>query len=299
MSRVEQHFGGDWTIEKLDAIEGYCDGYTRALKSAPSADRPFRLHFIDAFAGTGYVDIKSGEQAGERVQGSALRALSVEDRPFDQIELIELDRAKADDLRRQVADHQDRVRITIGDANEKVVGICRALGSGDRAVVLFDPATTDLNWTTVEAVAKTGRCGVWILFPLGDVRRDLARTERPAKDSPDGQRLTRVLGTDAWFDRYFISTGVEQAKQSSLDIDLAPSISVGGEHWASPEGTDWILDIYRESLARVFPDELVLSRELTNSRNSPMFSLLFGCANQRGAKIANRIAKGALRRAEK
>ena len=297
--KVEQRFGGDWTIEKLDAIERYCDGYTTALKSAPSADRPFRLHFIDAFAGTGYVDIKSGEQAGERVRGSALRALSVDNRPFDQVDLIELDRAKAENLGRLVADHQDRVRITIGDANEKVVDICRALGRGDRAIVLFDPTTTDLNWSTVEAVAKTGRCDVWILFPLGDVRRDLARTERPTKDSADGRRLTRVLGTDVWFDRYAISTGSEQAEQASLDIDLATPIPMGGEHWASPEGTDWILDLYRESVARIFPDELVLSRELTNSRNSPMFSLFFGCANSRGAEIANRIARGALKRAEK
>lgn len=294
-----QKFGGDWTIEKLNVVEAYCDAYTTALKRAPSPTRPFRLHFIDAFAGTGYVDIKSGKQAGQRVEGSAIRALAVTDRPFDQVHLIEIDTSKAKELNRTVADHRQRVNIIIGDANDEVVKICNKFSRSDRAVVLFDPASTQLDWSTVKLAAETGKCDIWILFPLGDVRRDLGRSVRPEKDSADGQRLTRVLGTDTWYDRYSFVAASDPAEQIGLGLDLAEPIILGSDHWESPQGTDWVLDIYRESLERIFPAELVLSRELTNSRNSAMFSLFFGCANPKGAQIANRIAAATIKKAER
>ena len=299
MAKTEQRFGGDWTIEKLTAVEEYCHQYTTALKRAPDPHRLFRLHFIDAFAGTGYVDIKSGEQAGERVIGSALRALRVVDRAFDRVHLIELNVSKARILRQNIKEHENRAHVVIGDANKETIKICETFDDGDRAVVLFDPASTQLDWSTVEAVANTRRCDVWILFPLGDVRRDLSRRVRPEKDSADGQRLTRILGTDSWYDRYSLVSGPERAEQAGLDPALTNPIAYGGNHWESPGGTDWVLDIYRESLARVFPSDLVLSREMTNSQNSVMFSLLFGCANPRGAQIANRIASGAISKAER
>ena len=41
-------FGGQWTIEKLDILGRYLDAYTTALKN-----QPFKLVYIDAFAGHG------------------------------------------------------------------------------------------------------------------------------------------------------------------------------------------------------------------------------------------------------
>ena len=45
-------FGGPWTIEKLDILEAYLDRYTTALKG-----QAFDLIYIDAFAGTGQVEL--------------------------------------------------------------------------------------------------------------------------------------------------------------------------------------------------------------------------------------------------
>ena len=62
--------GGKWTIDKLDILERYLDAYTTALKN-----QPFKLMYIDAFAGTGesaFVKktrtpgISSRDQRGER-----------------------------------------------------------------------------------------------------------------------------------------------------------------------------------------------------------------------------------------
>jgi len=44
-----QKFGGDWTQEKLARIRSYLGAYTTVLKK-----QPFKLIYIDAFAGTGY-----------------------------------------------------------------------------------------------------------------------------------------------------------------------------------------------------------------------------------------------------
>ena len=43
-------YGGQWTFEKLKILENYLDCYTTALKS-----QPFKLVYIDAFAGSGYI----------------------------------------------------------------------------------------------------------------------------------------------------------------------------------------------------------------------------------------------------
>jgi hypothetical protein len=51
-----QMFGGDWTEKKLGVLEKYLTAYTTALKN-----QPFKKVYMDAFAGTGYRELKSVE----------------------------------------------------------------------------------------------------------------------------------------------------------------------------------------------------------------------------------------------
>lgn len=48
-----QEFGGDWTQEKLVRLEKYLQAYTQILSK-----RNYRFAYIDAFAGTGYREIR-------------------------------------------------------------------------------------------------------------------------------------------------------------------------------------------------------------------------------------------------
>ena len=48
MRSANRGFGGPWTEEKLAILKKYLDTYTTVLKN-----QPFRLIYIDAFAGTG------------------------------------------------------------------------------------------------------------------------------------------------------------------------------------------------------------------------------------------------------
>lgn len=46
-------FGGPWTMVKLELLERYLAFFNTALQHRPSAERPFKRIYIDAFAGTG------------------------------------------------------------------------------------------------------------------------------------------------------------------------------------------------------------------------------------------------------
>lgn len=61
-----QAFGGAWTLIKLEILEEYLTFYFKVM----NRDR-FKLCYIDAFAGSGNVNVKG---IGE-IPGSAVRAL--------------------------------------------------------------------------------------------------------------------------------------------------------------------------------------------------------------------------------
>ena len=296
MPDTAQQFGGDWTVLKLNCISRYYGAYTTALKWQPSKERPFRLVYIDAFAGTGYVNLKSGHLAGESVEGSAIRALKVDNKPFDELILVESDLGKAKSLEETASEFNRNVRVIRGDANDVVPEICGNLREHDRAVVLFDPFSISLHWKTLEAAADTRHCDVWYLFPLGDVRRDLTRRNRPERLTTAGQRLTAALGTDAWYDQYAQRAPKEAdaAQQNEFWSAVKPKDVSKLDLWESPEGTDWILRILRNSLKRTFGMDPVIVPELVNSRNAAMFSLVFATSNPDAVELASKIARGAI-----
>ncbi len=89
-------FGGEWTVQKLDILERYLNAYTTALKN-----QPFDLVYIDAFAGTGAIDLGwefdtvSGADRKRLIEGSVARALNVRDRHFDHLVFVEADADKS------------------------------------------------------------------------------------------------------------------------------------------------------------------------------------------------------------
>ena len=55
-------FGGDWTTAKLNVLAQYLSSYTAALRDKPSRERPFRKTYIDAFAGTEYINARRDDE---------------------------------------------------------------------------------------------------------------------------------------------------------------------------------------------------------------------------------------------
>ena len=269
MTDADLIYGGDATLEKLDAFERYGNAFTTALKN-----QDFTLHFVDAFAGSGAVRVKRGAGTEQTIFGSAIRALDISDRPFDKLLFIEREARNVSALADLVAQRGDGDRVTVeqGDANDHLPRFCAWLGHSDqslhRAFVFMDPFGTEVNWTTVEALAESKRCDVLMLVPLMAERRLFKRDDFP--DERHATALTRIFGDDSWHQLYTrTSTGA-----------------------FSGPGFRQIVELYVERLETVFVRVVEPERTLGASSERSMFTLLFGASNERGAEVAARIAKG-------
>ena len=105
MKEPLQQFGGDWTSQKLQRLQEYLIAYHNALKNSP-----FKLSYIDAFAGTGYntpkaspdsqsplFDDLAAKDTRQFLDGSARIALQIP-RPFDEYIFVEQDAERCAEL---------------------------------------------------------------------------------------------------------------------------------------------------------------------------------------------------------
>ena len=272
-------YGGPWTLEKLEIIYEYLNAYTTVLKNMR-----FQLIYVDAFAGDGTWRASLGytrEVYGEFMQilkGSAVRALDVQDRPFDRLVFIEKNEERSEILQRLVARHPDRsIEVVTDDANLALPKFCGSMGDFDRAVVFLDPYATEVDWDTVEAIAQTRQIDCWILVPLSAIARMMPKEGKPS--SALARQLDRIFGgRDYW--------------QNVYHPPLRPKLPLFGDEPSHERqsGSDQIAECYRERLKSVFTKVAPARRTFENSKNSPMFELFFGAGNRKGAGVAVRIA---------
>ncbi len=275
-------FGGPWTQEKLEILRRYLDTYTTVLKEQPSADTPFRLTYVDAFAGSGSYQVTSSDQLVEYRdfdtfrQGSARIALDTEDRPFDRLIYIEKNRKFISSLQSmKEANTHRNIEVINRDANLVLPDICSRMSSLDRAVIFLDPFATDVDWTTVQAIADSKKVDCWIWFPLSALTRMMTRRQRP--NAALSRKLDRIFGGR----EYWESELYHLAAQQPL---------FGDSELVSREPQDRIAEVYRNRIGSVFSAIAPTRRKFLNSRNSPMFELIFAAANPTGARRAIPIA---------
>jgi three-Cys-motif partner protein len=208
---VDHTFGGYHTDLKLSMVEQYLKAYAKALsKPVKPFGAKFDLWYIDAFAGTGYrtVDIPEAPQSlfpdetrpAERVlvRGSAQIALDVTPK-FDFLVFIEKRPDFAQELSDLSAKHpQRRIQVVNGEANAALQSLLsNNHWNSKRAVLFLDPYGMEVEWATLQAVAKTGAIDVWYLFPLAGFFRQMPKMH----DKLDNQKrsaLNRIFGTNSW-----------------------------------------------------------------------------------------------------
>ena len=270
-------FGGPWTIQKLDILELYLDAYTTALKR-----QPFDLIYVDAFAGSGAWNPRSGyglddyDDYREFLEGSASRALAVKDKPFDGFVFIEKDPERAKSLAELRDKNPERgISVVNDDANAVLPRFCRNMTDMQRAVVFLDPFATQVSWDMVEGIGKTRKIDCWILFPIGAIARMMPRGREPSEALAAG--LDRIFGgREVWSEMY--STRLQPRL-----FDDEPKMERAG-------GVEEIARRYRRRLTTAFAGAAPTDRILRNSRNAPLFNLFFAASNRRGASIAIGIA---------
>lgn len=276
-------FGGPWTLEKLGILYRYLDTYTTVLK-----DQPFRLTYVDAFAGDGTWRPGSGyasDDYGEFkaiLKGSAARALEVQDKSFDQLVFIEKDKGRSNELRHLARQHSDRdIKIITEDANLELPKFCRRMGKLDRAVVFLDPYATAVDWNTVEAIANTKKIDCWILFPLMAIARMMPTGHEPPLSLKS--ELDRIFGGRVHWQEVYHPSPQLSMFDSNRSLERA-------------SGSEQIADCYRKRLSSAFEQIAPTRRTFRNSMNSSMFELFFAASNPAGAKRAIPIADHILRK---
>ena len=278
MSSANTGFGGPWTEEKLAILKKYLDAYTTALKN-----QPFRLIYIDAFAGTGEVELTSVDEGKkEFIEGSAKIAVDVDDKPFDEYIFVEKDQDRCiqlDSLRK--ANQGKNIQIENEDANDFLQNLQKDWRRY-RGVLFLDPFATEVEWATIEKIASFEALDTWILFPTSAIARMLPKKREPDNISQKWvNRLNRIYGDESWRDLYSIS----------------PQLSLfGDEEQQRPEGIDGLIEIYKSKLDQLFGDRFLnQSRTLKNSKNSALFEFLFCVGNPNGIGPAMGIAEHILK----
>ncbi|MFO1219371.1 MAG: three-Cys-motif partner protein TcmP [Burkholderiaceae bacterium] len=282
-SADDQHaFGGVWTRIKLEALQKYLVAFNTAL-----GKQSFTRIYIDAFAGTGRCDI-TVNGAKTSIDGSARRALAASP-GFHKYCFIELLPKKLAALKALGAEHPGKsIEIIQSDANAALKTLCAQYQwQNERAVLFLDPFGMHVDWTTLQAIAKTGAVDVWYLFPYAGLYRQAAKNA-DALDADKEASLTRVLGTDEWRKAFYV-----QKRQTDL---------FGGD-----DGDERNAD-HREMLAFVSdrlkglfaavtsPKVLYQGGDSKNPSGAPLFALYFAASNpnSKAYGLATKIAKDIL-----
>ncbi len=282
-------FGGKWTQEKLNKVGSYLQTYATALKN-----QKFHLIYVDAFAGTGYVNLKEKDESQlllpefaendvkDFVSGSTINALEVKP-PFDEYVFIEKNEKRISELNNLKSDYPnlaDKIFPISADANEYLQNFCQGDWRFKRAIVFLDPYGMQVKWNTIEAIAKTQAIDLWILFPLGVAVNRLLRKDGKISE-PVKQRLDEMFGTQDWFEAFF-----KEKERSLFDIQK------GFEKTAN---LDSIADYFNKRLESVFSGVAKNPLKLHNSKNSPLYLLCFAIGNPNpkakglALKLANHI----------
>jgi three-Cys-motif partner protein len=288
----EHRFGGEWTEEKLERLKKYLSAYTRIFTQNELASY-FTTIYVDAFAGTGYraptaQDSSSpslfDKDAQEFQKGSAYIALENEP-SFDQFLFIE---QRADfarelsGLREHFPGKASRIKIRQEEANTALRRWASETNwRTHRAVVFLDPYGMEVEWATIETLARTGAVDLWILFPLGQAVNRLLTSQPP--EGAWAERLTRFFGTDEWREAFYRPSPqgnlFREQRQMERDVDF-----------------DAIGEFFLQRLRSIFPGVSRRALALQNSRHVPIYLLCFAAANAKGAQTAIKIADHILKK---
>jgi len=291
---IEHAFGGDWTEVKLARLAKYLAAY-RTIFTGNERARHFTTWYVDAFAGTGSRSstelpaselglsdevYQDADTKGYR-DGSARIALALQS-PFDKYLFIDKSKGRLGELRMVVekdfASLLPRCDLRNDDANTVLCAWCKERDwKKERAVVFLDPYGMQVEWSTIEALGATKAIDLWYLFPLRVAR---LLTHDGKIDEAWQRRLDLLFGTSDWRSRFYQSRTTQDLFGNREEIERNATV-------------ENIQGFIQERLASCFAkvaDGLVLR----NSRSSPLYSLCFAAANERGAATALKIAQSIL-----
>jgi three-Cys-motif partner protein len=134
-----------------------------------------------------------------------------------------------------------------------------------------------VEWGTIQALAATKAIDLWYLFPLG-VARLLKRDGNI--DEAWQNRLDQLFGTAEWRSRFYQTRTTRDLFGDREELERNATV-------------ENIQGFIQERLASSFA-KVANGLVLRNSKSSPLYSLCFAAANERGATTALKIAQSIL-----
>ena len=300
-NRKGSHFGGEWTIQKLNIIEKYINAYLTALKN-----QRVKKIYVDGFAGSGITKLKTKEEftagihvnllgeessfdeAPTMIDGSAMLSLKYD---FDEYYFLELNKERIQTLKNNIKerypDKYDKVHFISGDSNSTLLDVVRKINVYSRCLMFLDPYALELRWETLEAISKCGVIDLWYLFPLS-----LIRLMEKNKDIPKANqdKVTSILGTNTWMDELY--------KKLDEQIDMFGGV----QQSYCRVSYDSVLKYIMNRFKTIFPYVCPYSKMLYNeAKHAPMFMLCFMMTNKsvKACGLAGRLAKEIISSTEK
>jgi len=290
MIKIEnaEQFGGPWTEKKLASLENYLKAYLDIFHGNPRA-RKLTIHYVDAFAGPGFRKVCDEQESSpdllfldeehQYMDGSVRRVLSLA-KGFDKYWFIDAKKKHTKSLKQMIkSDFPDRAskcEVVTADANKFLVDWTGRLQTMDRAVVFLDPLGMQVQWKTVEDLGKTQKVDLWMLFPYSSVVRMLPNAGPP--DEAWSDRLTQLFGDDKWRQVFY-----PQEKRTEL---------FGPYDTSKRDVTmDKVLRYLLKKLNSCYSGVIEKPLVLYNSKNSPLYLLVFAAGNKKAADTATRIAQ--------
>jgi three-Cys-motif partner protein len=259
---------GSWSVDKLNLLRKYLQAYVTVLRKQSWCKG---YEYIDGFAGTGRPKSRDEQRY---VDGSPRVALELP-QPFTKYHFIESSDwrvKKLEKLRKEFSSRQ--IEIYPGDCNEVlrtriVPGL--PLNSYKRAIAFLDPFGMELEWITLQEVALAETVEVFLNFSVMAINRNVRLRRKEDISSAVRERMDRFWGTE-WEaelyeeERTLFGPQTVRIKQSGKEL---------GER-------------FQKRLKEIFP-HCTVPVLMTNSKNAPLYCLVFAGHNETGVKIANNI----------
>lgn len=242
---------GIWALDKHDYLQRFIEasaGPRGVFLRSSVAYAPAGAGFIDLFAGPGRARVRETEQF---IAGSPIVALDHSRQPFTKVVAIDLDPENVSALRARTAAYGARCEIIQGDCNDVIDDAIRRLPEDGLNLGLIDPYGLEpLRFETLRVLATVKRMDLIIHFPVADMKRNLTNTK-------------------------------SEEYQGFIDRFLGTRVEI--KHLSDVPG---LIDVLRRQLRRFgYDQEQVRSVAVRNSKNAPLYYLVYISKHRKGSSI--------------
>jgi three-Cys-motif partner protein len=262
---------GPWSEDKLQLLRKYLHAYTVIMQGQSWCRNGY--HYIDAFAGTGKPRARDEERY---IDGSPRIALTIQ-HPFHSYTYIEKTLWRVQRLRELEGEFPDRdIRIREGDCNRIITTEITPhirYERFNRGLIFLDPFGMDTEWSTIEQIAETRALEIFMNFPVMALNRTVLPNDPNALTEAQIEQMNRFWGTTEWRGEIY-----EEVPTLFGPVEMKIRRTTGQR----------LGQLFKKRLEEVFShvtDPLVM----TNSRNAPLYCLIFAGHKPTGAKIVRDI----------